>query len=264
MKKTILLLFITLTGCNFGSSIADQKPTGSGGVAETGGTTGTASGGDTGTFPVGTGGAASGGATETGTGGATAAGMGGAPGTGGRLNGTGGAGLGTEATGGSARGRDGGQPPTGTGGAQGTGGQLKGTGGAPGTGGATGAGGSAAACIPAASPGSRGMNTGQACIDCHVAGGRASQLPFTASGTLYDSATSNKAVSGATVTITGNDGKKVTIVTASDGNFYTNSAIAFPASVQVSKCPDTVVMSDTLTNGNCNSCHGSGMRIHLP
>ena len=108
------------------------------------------------------------------------------------------------------------------------------------------------------------MNTGQACIDCHVAGGRASQLAFTAAGTLYSSASGGKVVSGATVTITGSDNKKVTIVTANDGNFYTNSPIAFPATVQVSKCPDTAAMSATLANGDCNSCHTSSMRIHLP
>ena len=108
------------------------------------------------------------------------------------------------------------------------------------------------------------MNSGQACLDCHVAGGRASSLTFTAAGTLYASATGSTAVSGATVTIIGSDNKKVTIVTASDGNFYTSSAIAFPATVQVSKCPDTAAMSSSITAGDCNSCHGSTMRIHLP
>jgi hypothetical protein len=153
--------------------------------------------------------------------------------------------------------------PAGTGGAASTGG-ARGTGGAPGTGGATGAGGSTTACIPAATPGAKGMDTGQACINCHVAGGRRSQQPFTAAGTLYNKATGGAVVSGATVTITGNDNKKVTIVTGSDGNFFTNSAIAFPARVQVSKCPDTQVMVDTIANGNCNSCHDATMRIHLP
>jgi len=83
-------------------------------------------------------------------------------------------------------------------------------------------------------------------------------------GTLYASASGGGVVSGATVTITGADNKKVTVITASDGNFYTNDAIAFPAKVEVSKCPDTVAMTDSLSSGDCNSCHDSTMRAHLP
>jgi hypothetical protein len=108
------------------------------------------------------------------------------------------------------------------------------------------------------------MNSGQACLGCHVSGGQASSRIFTAAGTLYASATGGSAVSGATVTITDNSNKKITIVTGSDGNFYTTTAIAFPASVQFSTCPDTQVMPSTITTGDCNSCHNSSMRVHLP
>jgi hypothetical protein len=305
MKQIILVLFVATAGCNYGSSIADQKPgttpQGSGGSAgsgttssptESGGTQATASGGVAGTSSGGTTATASGGAAassgggsgdtsssaEGGTGGAGksgtggALGTGGAQGSGGRSSGTGGgmapdAGAGGGSGGSSdtskadARGTD--VPPAGTGGTPGTGG-VRGTGGAPGTGGATSTSSGTTACIPAATPGSRGMNTGQACIDCHVAGGQESSRIFTAAGTLYTSASGGTVVSGATVTITGSDGKKVTIVTASDGNFYTSSAIAFPASMQISKCPDTAAMGTTITAGNCNSCHNSSMRLHLP
>jgi hypothetical protein len=34
--------------------------------------------------------------------------------------------------------------------------------------------------------------------------------------------------------------------------------------VQISKCPDTVAMSAPLAAADCNSCHGSSMRLHLP
>jgi hypothetical protein len=53
-------------------------------------------------------------------------------------------------------------------------------------------------------------------------------------------------------------------VTGSSGNFYATTAVAFPVSVSVSKCPDTVSMTSKPTTGDCNSCHGSSMRIHLP
>jgi hypothetical protein len=108
------------------------------------------------------------------------------------------------------------------------------------------------------------MNSGQACLGCHVSGGQASSRIFTAAGTLYASATGGGAVSGATVTITDSNNKKVTIVTGSDGNFYTTTSIAFPATVQASKCPDTQTMSATLSKADCNSCHTSSMQIHLP
>jgi hypothetical protein len=87
---------------------------------------------------------------------------------------------------------------------------------------------------------------------------------MTAGGTLYATATGGAAVAGATVTITGNNGTKITLVTGSTGSFYTGSAISFPAKVEVSNCPDIKAMPDTITSGDCNSCHISTMRIHLP
>jgi hypothetical protein len=298
MKKTIFVLMISLVGCNYGSSIADSKrdtnpaasggSTGSGGSTTsgyggssgtaTGGTTDTASGGTTGTSSSGSGGSASGGTTGSGVGGTTTAtgdstsgSSGGAPGTGGRATGaggggppdanpTGGAGGSSDAGAADARRNDAATP--GTGGANGTGG-AKGTGGATGTGGAAGTGGATTACVPAASGGPSGMNTGQDCVSCHGSG----QSPaMTAAGTVYSTATGGSGVSGATVTITDNGGKKITMVTGSSGNFYTNSAIAFPATVVLSKCPDTQTMPTTITKGGCNSsgCHTSSMRIHLP
>jgi hypothetical protein len=105
------------------------------------------------------------------------------------------------------------------------------------------------------------MKAGNACLGCHAS----SQSPkLTLGGTVYSAVTGGSGVSGATVTITDNGGKQTKLVTGSSGNFYTSSAIAFPATVQISKCPDTVAMSTTVTSGDCNSCHGSSMRIHLP
>jgi hypothetical protein len=105
------------------------------------------------------------------------------------------------------------------------------------------------------------MNPGQACLGCH---GSKQSPNITLGGTVYSSATGGSAVSGATVTVTDNSGKKTTLVTGSSGNFYTTSSIAFPATVQVSKCPDTALMPATVTTGDCNSCHDSSMRLHLP
>lgn len=141
-------------------------------------------------------------------------------------------------------------------------GGVQGSGGTQGTGGATGTGGSSAACVPAASGGPGGMNDGKPCVSCH---GSSQSPKMTAAGTVYSSATGGKGVSGATVTITGNNGTKITMVTGSSGNFYTGSAITFPATVQISKCPDIATMPVTLSSGDCNSCHGSSSAVlHLP
>ena len=89
---------------------------------------------------------------------------------------------------------------------------------------------------------------------------------MTAAGTVYTSATGGSAVAGATVTITGSNGAKITMVTGNSGNFYTGSPITFPAMIQVSKCPDTQKMATTTTSGDCSKsgCHTSSMRLHLP
>jgi hypothetical protein len=85
-----------------------------------------------------------------------------------------------------------------------------------------------------------------------------------AAGTLYSTASGGSAISGATVTITDSKGTKITMVTGSSGNFYATTTISFPATVQVSKCPNIATMPTTITTGDCNSCHNSSMRIHLP
>ena len=68
----------------------------------------------------------------------------------------------------------------------------------------------------------------------------------------------------ATITLTDSKGTKIKMITGSSGNFYTGTAISFPATVEVSKCPDTVAMKATITAGGCNNCHTSSMRVHLP
>jgi hypothetical protein len=105
------------------------------------------------------------------------------------------------------------------------------------------------------------MNTGQACLSCHAS---AVSPNMTVAGTVYTTVSGAAAVSGATVTVTDNNGAVLNLVTGSTGNFYSTSAVAFPASVSVSKCPDTVAMNSPAGSGDCNSCHASSMRIHLP
>jgi spore germination protein YaaH len=87
---------------------------------------------------------------------------------------------------------------------------------------------------------------------------------FTIAGSLYDAASSSTSVSGATITIHDNAGQTITLVSGTDGAFYTTQSVSFPISITASKCPDTQTMPAQSSSGDCNSCHGSGTRIHLP
>ena len=55
-----------------------------------------------------------------------------------------------------------------------------------------------------------------------------------------------------------------TVVTANNGNFYTGKVITFPVTVRASQCPADATMPTQPQVGDCNSCHGTASRIHLP
>lgn len=104
-------------------------------------------------------------------------------------------------------------------------------------------------------------NPGMSCFQsCH-------NHNFTLAGTLYTNSTGNSAFVGATVTITDNNGAVQKLVTASNGNFYSKQAFAFPVLVIASACPSAVKMTNSTTNGDCNKagCHNGGPnQMHLP
>jgi len=283
-KGLVISAFAALLsgGCD-GGSVANNAATGgkasvTGGNQATGGVTTAATGGVT---------TATGGVTAA-TGGVTAATGGVTAGTGGVITATGGATPvtgGTKATGGTTPATTGGSTPVTGGTTPATGGTTPANGGAPATGGVVATGGTrtggtspdagvnpnpdtaspdtaGSACIAAATPANLAKvhNAGKDCISCH-----SNNVPTTIAGTIYG-ADGKTAVSGATVTITGSNGAIVKLVTASNGNFWSNSAVSFPAKVEVSKCPDTAKMTKTLTSGSCNAsgCHASTMPITLP
>jgi hypothetical protein len=103
-------------------------------------------------------------------------------------------------------------------------------------------------------------NPGKSCFQsCHNHG-------FTMAGTLYTNATGNTGFAGATITVV--DANNVTrkFVTYTNGNFYTNQAMAQPLLVIASSCPSAVKMTLASSDGNCNSCHvgGTSNQMHLP
>jgi hypothetical protein len=106
-------------------------------------------------------------------------------------------------------------------------------------------------------------NAGQECQGCHAPGGGAPT--FYLGGTLYNAVSGGAAVAGATLNVTDANGKKVKIVSANNGNFWTTTTLAFPIKVDASLCPATVPMVATVGgNGACNNCHNSAMRVHVP
>jgi hypothetical protein len=105
-------------------------------------------------------------------------------------------------------------------------------------------------------------NAGMDCLGCHKTGGIA--LPFTLAGTLYSNANGSAPVAGATINVTDKTGAPLKIVTADNGNFWTTNTLTFPLKVNASLCPNTVHMNGSPGVGACNSCHGSGARIHVP
>ena len=111
-------------------------------------------------------------------------------------------------------------------------------------------------------------NPGLDCTGCHN-GSQTTSSPTSpphwyAAGTLYDSASGTKTVSGATMHITDKNGKTVTLVTADNGNFFTSEVLVPPLTVKGSLCPNNVAMNGSATTAFCNSCHNATFRIHIP
>ncbi len=114
----------------------------------------------------------------------------------------------------------------------------------------------APACIPVTTPAPSIHNGGQDCLSCHPG--------FGAAGTIFEDPAGHATVGAATIRVLDADGVTHDGVTCSCGNFVIREAVAFPATVFVSRCPDTAVMVGEITYGGCNSCHAAGDRVHLP
>ncbi len=116
------------------------------------------------------------------------------------------------------------------------------------------------------------MYPGMDCKSCHSAGNEASSKPWSAGGTVYDSA--GQTVEGAQILIKDARGKAVTLTSNGGGNFYTGEALAEPyqevALLYKGKQQNMPMTAATPATGSCNSCHtaggqaGTGVRIPSP
>jgi hypothetical protein len=138
-------------------------------------------------------------------------------------------------------------------------------------GGDDGSDGNTADCDPAVTEGlpAAHHNPGLACATagCHAEPVGLNAPAYTAAGTVYVDVGGSAPVSGATVRLIDANDTEVVIVTASDGNFWTEQALVFPINAQASRCPDNVAMVSQITAGpvscNASGCHGV-MRLHVP
>ncbi len=232
----LLVLLVLLGACSLDAvPFGGAELGGAGGLSR--GAGGEATGGSTGAAG-GSGGVLSTGGTVASTGGAVAT-TGGAPGTGGAM---------LPGSGGSAGG-----------GASGMGG-VGGKGGMGGTPIVWGSGGHATTpddCYDKTkfwnAQNDQYMRSGSACNSCHQ---------FTIAGTVFVQPTEPDncyGVDGAkhavAVLVVGADARAVALKTNEAGNFWTNVAVAFPATVSVTYGSGELRMQATVVKGDCNSCH---------
>jgi len=104
-------------------------------------------------------------------------------------------------------------------------------------------------------------NAGQSCIvaGCHL-NNQGGGPGFQFAGTVYK-ADGTTPSAGVTIRITGAGGASTTAITDTAGNFSLGAGTlmaAFPATTNVTACPNVAPMAGQLVQGgggNCNSCH---------
>ncbi|HEU5056666.1 MAG TPA: hypothetical protein VFU21_09065 [Kofleriaceae bacterium] len=107
-------------------------------------------------------------------------------------------------------------------------------------------------------------NAGKVCQSCHDGQGAAPR--WTVAGTIYTTSDGAAGLAGATIRLADAGGKEVVLVSAQNGNFWTEEELAFPLTALASRCPTERAMGGAVpeTGAACNSCHGAAMRIALP
>jgi hypothetical protein len=114
---------------------------------------------------------------------------------------------------------------------------------------------------------------GQPCLVCHD-GTLGNPNEFSVAGTIFQNAFARTAAAGATVTLTGADGKTFEAYTNEAGNFYIQPrewTPAYPMKAAVTYQGITVKMTAVIgRDGSCGKCHtdpvgpGSPSHIYIP
>lgn len=103
---------------------------------------------------------------------------------------------------------------------------------------------------------------GQNCMNCHRSGGEG-EGSFKVAGTVYNGQLSAVQPNGTVRLYTGPNGTgtlRATLMVDGNGNFYTTNNVDFSGGLYVrvtGTSGDVQQMGSSVTNGQCNSCHGS-------
>jgi hypothetical protein len=118
-------------------------------------------------------------------------------------------------------------------------------------------------CAEMAAPIDGHHREGETCRSCHGSTPLPGANTFTVSGTLYDGTGGGAPVGGVFVTVIDSNQNRIDMVSGTNGNFWTEQAVAFPLVTYASSCPDLVPMMQVVSDGDCNAvgCHGTGNRI---
>lgn len=103
---------------------------------------------------------------------------------------------------------------------------------------------------------------GENCMSCHISGGEGEGW-FVVAGTVYNSDLVTIQPDGYVklYTVANGEGKlRATIAVDGKGNFFTTNTIDFTGGLYAtltSKSGNVSYMNSPVTNGKCNTCHGS-------
>lgn len=100
---------------------------------------------------------------------------------------------------------------------------------------------------------------GRACFNCHGDLGAATPMAF--GGTVYTTAGGTTGAARVEVRVKDQDGKAISAWSDADGNFFffvnPNGDLNLPGHAGIRNAKGKKVMSGTIANGNCNSCHNA-------
>lgn len=111
-----------------------------------------------------------------------------------------------------------------------------------------------------------GNPAGQACTTCHDGAKKGGAPAFAFAGTVYEDKAATKPAARVEVRVLNADGKGLSTYTDANGNFFfrqTEGTLKPPAIAGVRTATVASSMANKINDGNCNQCHGAGMRLTL-
>lgn len=102
------------------------------------------------------------------------------------------------------------------------------------------------------------MRPGWNCLSCHRAQGQAAAHVWSAGGTVFEGAATQRGVAGVDVVLTDEQGKSVRLTSNAAGNFHTAEPLQGSLAVRLERNGKMVAMPTRAPAGSCNFCHVPG------